>query len=152
MSANEDDTDRMDEMIQLIASKNGIAVSKDDPVMILYTMNDRLINDTKLAQSNLLDNFKSEMEVVYQKWSVEAKNNSDRILNASIMASKDEIARMMDEQSGIIIKKWEYELNSAFGKFSDTIHSSRQSAILNIIASCISLFSALIILYIFINL
>jgi hypothetical protein len=49
---------KIDEAIQHIASIHGIAVSKDDPIMILHTMNDRLISDSKAAQQELLDNFK----------------------------------------------------------------------------------------------
>ena len=56
--------EKIDEAIQEIASVHGIAVSKDDPIMILHTMNDRLISDSKAAQKELLDNFRSELEAV----------------------------------------------------------------------------------------
>ena len=60
---------KLDEAIQHIASIHGIVVSKDDPVMILHTLNERLIQDSKAAQQDLLDNFKSEIDMCCQKWS-----------------------------------------------------------------------------------
>ena len=137
--------EKIDEVIQQIASNHGIAVSKDDPIMILHTMNDRLISDSKAAQQELLDNFRSELEVTVSELSLQAKNHSDRILNTTITTSKNEIARVMEEQSNIIIERWKADLQTEFNA------TSRQTAILNIIASFITLISAGIILTIFLT-
>ncbi len=143
---------KMDDAIQEIASIHGIALTKNDPVMVLLTLNERLINDSKDAQNKLLDNFRSQMEVISDKWATEAKHHSDRILNSSIVSSKTEVARIMEEQSRVIIAQWKNELSTEFSQVHETINSSRQAAILNIIASFITLMSAGIVLYIFINL
>ncbi len=143
---------KMDEAIQEIASIHGIALTKNDPVMVLHTLNERLINDSKDAQNKLLDNFRSQMEVISDKWATEAKNHSDRILNSSIVSSKAEVARIMEEQSSVIIEQWKNELSTGFSQVHETMQSSRQAAILNIIASIITSLSAVVVLYIFINL
>ncbi len=149
MSTPDEQFDKSDEIIQHIASEHGIAVSRDDPIMILQTMNDRLIQESKAAQNDLLDNFKSQMEVLSDQWSIEARNHSDRILNASIVSSKAEVARVMEEQSRTIIAQWKNELSTGFSQVHKTIQSSRQTAILNIIASFITLIAAGIVLYVF---
>jgi F0F1-type ATP synthase membrane subunit b/b' len=142
---------KIDEVIQQIASNHGIAVSKDDPIMILHTMNDRLISDSKAAQQELLDNFRSELEVIVSELSLQAKNHSDRILNTTLTTSKNEIARVMEEQSNIIIERWKADLHAEFNEACKTMTTSRQTAILNIIASFITLISAGIILTIFLT-
>ncbi len=142
---------KTDEIIQQIASKHGIAVSKDDPIMILQTMNERLINEGKIAQTDLLNNFRSQIEVISDQWSTDARNHSNRILNSSIMSSKTEVARIMEEQSTVIIEKWKDELSAGFSQVHKTIQSSRQTAILNIIASFITLIAAGIVLYVFLT-
>lgn len=142
---------RIDEVIYQIAADYGITVEKDDPAMILLTMNERLINDSKSAHSDLLNNFKSQMEVISDQWSIEAKSHSDRILNSSIASSKDEVARVMEEQSTVIVDKWKNELSTGFSQVNKTIESSRQTAILNIIASFITLIAAGIVLYVFLT-
>lgn len=143
--------EKIDELIQLIASEHGIAVSKDDPIMILHTMNERLIQDSKVAQQDLLDNFRSQMEVISNGWSIEAKNHSDRILHSAIVSSKAEIAKVMEDQSRVIIAQWKEELNTGFSEVIKTTQSSRQTAILNIIASFITLISIGIVFYVFLT-
>ena len=142
---------RIDEVIQQIATDHGIAVSKDDPIMILHTMNDRLMLDSKAAQQELLDNFRSELEVTVSELSLQAKNRSDRILNSTITTSKNEVARVMEEQSSIIIERWKADLNAALSEAFKTMATSRQTAILNIIASLITLIAAGVILTFFLT-
>nr|MCH9638438.1 hypothetical protein [Betaproteobacteria bacterium] len=74
-----------------------------------------------------------------------------RILDSTIASSNTEIARVMKEQSTAIIEKWTDELNTGFSQVHKTIQSSRQTAILNIIASFITLITAGIVLYVFLK-
>lgn len=143
--------EKIDKVIQQIASVHGVAVSKDDPIMILHTMNERLISDSKAAQQELLDNFRSQLEVTVSELSMAAKNHSDRVLNSTIQTSKTEISRVMEEQSNIIIERWKADLQTEFNEACKTMTTSRQTAILNIIASFITLISAGIILTIFLT-
>ena len=143
--------EKIDEAIQQIASNHGIAVSKDDPIMILHSMNDRLISDSKAAQKELLDNFRSELEVTVSELSMAAKNHSDRVLNSTIQTSKTEISRVMEEQSNIIIERWKADLHAEFNEACKTMTTSRQTAILNIIASFITLIAAGVVLTIYLK-
>ncbi len=141
-------TDQIEELIKQVAVENGVGLSKDDPVMIMHTINARLLKDSELSQKALLDQFKSEMEVIVSRLSIEAKSQSNSIVNAAILSSRSEIAKVMAEQSRIIIEQWQEESNNGFGRVSDAIKSSRIAAILNVIASCITLLAAVIILYV----
>lgn len=141
----------MDEAIQQIASVHNVAVSKDDPIMILHTMNERLIQDSTAAQQDLLDNFKSEIELSVSELSMAAKNHSDRVLNSTLESSKTQIARVMEEQSNMIIERWKADLNAGLQETSKTIATLRQTAILNIIASFITLIAAGIVLTIYLK-
>ena len=143
--------EKIDKVIQQIASVHGVAVSKDDPIMILHTMNERLISDSKAAQQELLDNFRSQLEVTVSELSMAAKNHSDRVLNSTIQTSKTEISRVMEEQSNIIIERWKADLHAEFNEACKTMTTSRQTAILNIIASFITIIAAGIVLTIYLK-
>ena len=143
--------EKIDKVIQQIASVHGVAVSKDDPIMILHTMNERLISDSKAAQQELLDNFRSQLEVTVSELSMAAKNHSDRVLNSTLETSKTAIAHVMEEQSNIIIERWKADLNAGFHEACKTMTTSRQTAILNIIASFITLIAAGIVLTIYLK-
>lgn len=143
--------EKIEALTQELSSIHGLVVSKDDPVMITYSLNERLIKENKVAHNDLIENFKSHMEIISDQWSIEAKNHSDRILNSSIVSSKAEVARVMGEQSTAIIEQWKNELNTGFSQVHKTIESARNTAILNIIASFITLISAGIVLYVFLT-
>jgi hypothetical protein len=79
--------DNVDELIKEIAVKHGIAVSRDDPILILQTINNRLMQDSEKAQQAMLDQYKEELEALALRWGVDAKDKAERILNASLLAS-----------------------------------------------------------------
>ncbi len=78
----------LEDLIKEIAVKHGIALGRDDPILILQTLNNRLLQASQKAQQTLLDQYKAELEDLSLKWSTETKEKAERILNASLDASK----------------------------------------------------------------
>jgi hypothetical protein len=66
-------TDQVEELIKEIAAKHGIAVSRDDPILILQTINARLMQDSAKAQQVMLDQYKEELEALALRWGNDAK-------------------------------------------------------------------------------
>jgi hypothetical protein len=73
--------DQVEELIKEIAAKHGIAVSRDDPILILQTINARLMQDSAKAQQVMLDQYKEELEALALRWGNDAKTKAERILN-----------------------------------------------------------------------
>ena len=69
--------DQVEELIKEIAAKHGIAVSRDDPILILQTINNRLLQDGAKAQQAQLDQFKQEMEALSIRWENDAKGKAE---------------------------------------------------------------------------
>ena len=55
-------SESIDETIKEIAVRHDVVLSKDDPILILQTMNERLLEETRKAQQEMLAQFKEEME------------------------------------------------------------------------------------------
>ncbi len=89
--------DKIEELIREIAAKHGIAVGRDDPILILQTINMKLMQDSASAQQEILDAFKSELESIAHRWGDDAKGKAERTLNAALAASKDAMTRGMQE-------------------------------------------------------
>lgn len=89
--------DRIEELIRDIAVKHGIAVGRDDPIMILHTINERLMRDTQQAQQAALDRFRSELEMISHRWGQDAKDKAERILTAALQASQEGMAMSINE-------------------------------------------------------
>lgn len=114
-------TDKFDAAIQEIAVKHGVVLSKDDPILILQTMNDRLIEETRQAQADMLAQFKEEMEGISSQWKDDARDKAEKVLNAALASSKEIMARLS--------KEFTVEYNQVIRKImSDSLAESRELA------------------------
>ncbi|HAT1815618.1 TPA: conjugal transfer protein TraM [Legionella pneumophila] len=90
-------SERLDKAIQEIAVKHGVVLSKDDPILILQTMNDRLIEESRQAQAAMLARFREEMEAISSQWRDDAKEKAEKVLNAALAASTETMTRVSKE-------------------------------------------------------
>lgn len=96
-------TDKFDAAIQEIAIKHGVVLSKDDPILILQTMNERLIEETRQAQGAILAQFREEMEAISSQWKVDAREKAEKVLNRALVSSKETMSRLQHETTEEII-------------------------------------------------
>lgn len=140
--------DRIDALIQEIAVTHGIAVSRNDPIMILQTINRRLLEDSAKSQQALLDTFKQELESLNQQWSNNAKAMADRVLTASLAANKDAMATQMQAAAQQLIKGFETEVEAGVAaSITAAVRQGRRIAIFNVIASVMTFCAAGIALW-----
>lgn len=97
-------SDKFDAAIQDIAIKHGVVLSKDDPILILQTMNDRLIEETRQAQAAMLAQFREEMESISSQWKDDAKEKAEKVLNSALAANKVVMDKLLQEATKGFIK------------------------------------------------
>lgn len=90
-------TDKWNATIQEIAIRHGVVLSKDDPILILQTMNDRLIEETRQEQAAMLAQFREEMECISSQWRDDAKDKAEKVLNAALSSSKDAMDKILKQ-------------------------------------------------------
>ena len=139
--------DQVEELIKEIAAKHGIAVSRDDPILVLQTINNRLMADSSKAQQAQLDQYKEELEALALRWGNDAKGKAERILNASLAASKDAMGQVMQEGAKATAASVRAEIDAALARVAAPIRDARQIGILNVVASCITLLAAAVALW-----
>nr|MBP8176201.1 conjugal transfer protein TraM [Xanthomonadales bacterium] len=91
-------SDRIEALVKEIAAKHGIAVGRDDPIMILQTINERLIQDSAAAQQDALDRFKEELESIAHRWGEDARAKAERTLTTALAAGRAAMSK--DMQAG----------------------------------------------------
>jgi hypothetical protein len=126
--------EEQDELIREVAGKHGIVLGKDDPIMILRTLNARILQDATERQQQALEAFKEEMEGVALRWSTEAKGKAERILNAALEAGKQ--AMTAELQAGG--ESFRRELAAAVGVMAAQMRQTRQAAVLNVVAAVLT--------------
>ncbi|PPC90853.1 MAG: conjugal transfer protein TraM [Methylobacter sp.] len=131
--------DQIESLIREIATKHGIAVGRDDPILILQTINNRLLQDGAKAQQDMLDQFKQELESMAMRWSEDAKNKAERIVNASLNASKESMENIMAQGARDTIKTVRLEIDSSLNRINRPIRDAKKIAYLNVVAGSMTI-------------
>ena len=137
----------IEETIKEIAAKHGIAVCRDDPILILQTLNNRLMQASQKAQQEMLDQYKSELEGISLRWSTDAKEKAERILNASLDASKAAMERSLRAGAKEVVTTIKAELDASLNRISRPIKDANRIGLMNLTASCITLLAAAVLLW-----
>ncbi|SDY81669.1 conjugal transfer protein TraM [Nitrosomonas halophila] len=139
--------DKIEETIKVIAVRHGIAVSRDDPIMVLQTINDRLMQDSQAAQQEMLEGFKSELEAIAHRWGDDSKRKAERTLNAALAASKEAIAQGMKEGAKAAAESVQREFDASVTKLADSILDARRVSMLNMVAAFLVVLAAALVLW-----
>jgi hypothetical protein len=144
--------DEVEELIKEIAAKHGIAVSRDDPILVLQTINHRLMEDCSKACSKAqqiqLDRCKEELEDLAARWGNDAKNKAERILNAALFAAKDAMDREMNDGVKALATAVRTEIDVSLSGVANLVRDARRMAIFNVVAACITLLAAGVALWV----
>jgi hypothetical protein len=146
MSDKQDD--QIEALIREIAQKHGIVVGRDDPILVLQTINHRLMQDSAKSQQAQLDKLKEELEALAQRWSQDAKEKSARILNASLAAGKQAMRQLMEEGATTTVRLLVDETEALLARLTRPVRDAHRLAVFNIVASCITLLAAAIALWV----
>jgi hypothetical protein len=135
-------SDRLEDLIQEIAAKHGIVVSRDDPILVLQTMNYRLLQESAQAQQVQLDHYKEELEALSLRWGNDAKGKAERILNLALQASKDAIVQATQHAAATTAATVAVEIDSALTRLRQAVLDAHRVAMLNVVAACITMAAA----------
>jgi hypothetical protein len=138
----------VEELIKEIAARHGIAVSRDDPILVLQTINSRLMQDSAKAQQVQLDHYKEELESLALRWGNEAKGKAEPIVNASLAASKEAMGQILQDAAKATATSLRAEMDAALAGVAAPIRDARRIAMLNVVASCITLLAAAVALWV----
>jgi hypothetical protein len=139
--------DQMEELFAEIAAKHGMAMSRDDPIMVLQTINNRLLQDSATAQQAQLDQFKQEMEALSLRWENDARGKAERIVNAALAAGKDAMGQAMQDGADAAAGAIRAEIDAALVRVAASVRDAHRLAMLNVVASCITMMAAAVALW-----
>ena len=139
---NERQDEQVEALIREIAQKHGVVVGRDDPILVLQTINNRLMQDSAKSQQAQLEKLKEELEALAQRWSLDAKEKSERILNASLAAGKQAMGQLMEEGTNATVRLLAEETGTLLAKLRRQVQDAHRLAIFNIAASCMTLLGA----------
>ena len=133
---------KLNALIERIASEHGIVLSQDDPVLMMHTLNEVLLEQNEKAHAELLSNYQAILEENFNRWREYSTKKSNAIINASM--SNAQLTR--DQFLESCIQLIDERIKSGVDQETyDLARISRQAAIINLLASIIILLSVAII-------
>jgi hypothetical protein len=140
-------SDRVDDLIGEVARKHGMAIGRDDPILVLQTINERLLQDSSAAQQALLDAYKEELEALASQWSTDAADRADRIVQAALAGSKATVSAIVAEAALTTAASVRTEVDAVLSRVTVRLQEARRIATLNLVAACITLLAAGIVVW-----
>lgn len=141
-------TDRIEALIREIAARHGIAVGRDDPILILHTLNERLLQDSAEAQQAQLEEFKQALEAVAQRWTEEARGKAERTLNAALTASRETMQQAFQQTARVTAECQRQAASAASARLEASIRDARRVACLNLAAAALTALAAGLVLWV----
>lgn len=141
------DSDYLHKVIERVAAKHGIALSNDDPVLMVHTLNEILLEDNARAHQLLLNDFRSVLEESIGR--LESANTRTGALpspdNKNILANRQFLQRFIESADQEINTR----LIEKISAISALCKYARQAAIINLMAATVFMSAILVALVVF---
>ncbi|MEQ1622976.1 MAG: hypothetical protein ABL919_16395 [Methylococcales bacterium] len=154
--------DNMEAIIRAVAVKHGIALGKNDPILVLDTINDLLIKKFARKQEVLIDEFHVKLEISADLWSKNMESKAKEILGVMENSHRlfvDELiekqitnlVREIADKSSDITMEQQHRTSKYLRSLNCQLKTMRSMLYVNFAASIMALVSAILMLGFFIK-
>jgi len=134
--------DELDALIKRIASEHGIALSQDDPVLMMHTLNKVLLEQNQQAHAQLLNQYEAVLQENFNQWHLYASKKANAMISAQQNKTSNTNSQTAEQCMQLISEKIRIAINH---ETRDLIRISRQAAIINLLAAILVLISAVLV-------
>ncbi len=135
-------SDKLDALIERVASEHGIVLSQDDPMLMMHTLNEVLLEQNKEAHAELLSNYQAILEENFNRWCEFSAKKSNAIISASM--GNAQLTR--DQFLESCIQLIDERIKSGEGQeIYELTRISRQAAIINLLSAVLVLVSVVLV-------
>lgn len=140
------ESEELKEIEKLIAQTHGFYLSRDDPILILYTLNKLIMKENIHVLSRAMKNFKEEMALEALKWSDSSNIAAEKVFSMTLYAHEAAMNKLFEKITAKITTEIEDHYSSTQKQEIFGRDSLKLAVIMNFIASFITLTSALIVI------
>jgi hypothetical protein len=141
------DVDALDEIIKEVAVKHEFVLSRDDPVLLVYTIQKRLLAESAHAQQLLFDQFREELEETLDNREKEITCKAERALNQALAAARKVLAAQMQQDADGIASTLRKHSTDAQPKLWDELQKCQRTSNIGLVASVLTLAAATAVLW-----
>ncbi len=136
--------DPTDDLLKEIASKHGVALDREDPILIVQTLHARLLADSQSAQQAMLEDYRTTLESLLDRWSAETTAKAERIVTASLTATTETMKTQMATTTTNVAHAIQKEVTVVM---DETESRMRRATVgyLNLLAALVTFLSAVVV-------
>lgn len=134
------------DIIREAAEKHNITIGKDDPIAVLWLVNEHLLNDTATAQQQNLGDFERKLEVLSLKWSGDVHKQITAALEKNLSDYQEKLtasARSAVESAPATLR---HEIDAVAASLKTLSRDNRNLALMNLAAAVMVIVAALAVL------
>lgn len=154
--------ERMKAFLAIVAEKNGITLSPKDPIMVVFTALEYLLDKQSSEQEKIVSLFNSQVEEVTTNWKQSIHQQSEELVTQHFSTTQQEAKifakallqetdRLLDERIDETVKNFENKLHSindaALNILEQKVKETRNIALLNLIAALVVILAVLILTF-----
>ena len=133
---------KLDALIERVASEHGIVLSQDDPVLMMHTLNEVLLEQNEKVHAELLSNYQAILEENFNRWCEYSTRKSNTIISASVSNAQLTRDQFMESCIQLIDEKIKSGVDQ---EIYDLAKISRQAAIINLLSAVLVLVSVVLV-------
>ena len=137
--------DPTDDLLKEIASKHGVALDRQDPILIVQTLHARLLADSRSAQQAMLEDYRTTLEGLLERWSAETKAKSERIVTASLTASTETMKAQMETHTTDVARAIRNEVTAMLEQTETRMRRATTLGYLNLLTALVTFLSAVVL-------
>jgi transcription termination factor NusB len=142
-----ENTDSLDEIIKEVAAKHEFVLSRDDPVLLVYTIQQRLLADSADGQQLLFDQFREELEQTLNEWEKEATSKLDQALDQTITAAKTDFRDQMRQDTIKITAVVDAHYATIQSQIREELKKCQRSSNISLVAEVLTLAAVVAVLW-----
>ena len=137
--------DPTDDLLKEIASKHGVALDREDPILIVQTLHARLLADSQSAQHAMLEDYRTTLEALLDRWSAETTAKAERIVTASLTATTETMKTQMATATTDLAHAIRKEVTEVLETTETRMRRATTVGYLNLLAAVVTFLSAVVV-------
>lgn len=130
--------DPIHQIIEEVAVKHGFALDRDDPVLMIYTINRHLMQSSAAIQQTMLEQYRKELDASMRKWGMQAARQADVTMLGKLGAMQDVITATVQTETEAALKEWkmdllDYQRSTRLNLFASTLALAASAIVLMVV-------------------
>lgn len=144
-----DRNDEVNRIMATIAARHGIALSEDDPILMVHTLNEILLQENNKAHQMLLNNFRSMLEENIHHWSQVTESRANLLLQTNSRTIHQLSEQITNSCFDSIDQQIESNFNEKIKEITTLSRNIQLAALINLGATGLFFGAILILLLVF---